>query len=126
MNREKAVQDTCREGSTLGLFSSAHDCAEGGLIIALAECCLAGKKGIIIAKKAKTRNDGLLFGESQSRIVVSLPQENLVLLQNIAEKYKTPLEILGQVEGDSLQFDDLIDLKIDEVRKAWERYFYNA
>ena len=83
LNREKAVQDTCREGITLGLFSSAHDCAEGGLIIALAECCLAGKKGIRIAKKAKTRNDGLLFGESQSRIVVSLPQENLVLLQNI-------------------------------------------
>lgn len=126
LNREKAVQDTCREGITLGLFSSAHDCAEGGLIIALAECCLAGKKGIRIAKKAKTRNDGLLFGESQSRIVVSLPQENLVLLQNIAEKYKTPLEILGQVEGDSLQFDDLIDLKIDEIRKAWERDFYNA
>lgn len=119
LNREKAVQDTCREGIALGLFTSAHDCAEGGLITALAECCLAGGKGIKVDKIAKTRNDGLLFGESQSCIVVSLPQENLVLLQNIAGKYKTPLEVLGQVEGDNLLFGELIDLKIDKIRKVW-------
>ncbi|MDD4896879.1 MAG: phosphoribosylformylglycinamidine synthase subunit PurL, partial [Atribacterota bacterium] len=74
---EKSVQNTCRESITLGILSSAHDCSDGGLITALAECCVAGKKGIKVEKKAKTRNDALLFGESQSCIIVSLPQKNL-------------------------------------------------
>lgn len=121
LNLEKSVQKTCRESIIQGILSSAHDCSEGGLIIALAECCIAGKKGIKVEKKAKTRNDALLFGESQSCIVVSLAQEKLSLLKSIALKYQTPIEILGEVGGDRLKFGNLVDIELDIIIRAWER-----
>ncbi|MDD3819636.1 MAG: hypothetical protein PHG41_07385, partial [Actinomycetota bacterium] len=72
------------------------------------------------------RDDALLFGESQSCIVVSLPRKNLPLLEDIALKYKAPIQILGEVGGDSLRFGNLVDLKIDKIIKSWEKYFNNV
>ena len=125
-NLEKSVQNTVLEGVNMGIFSSAHDCSDGGLITALAECCIAGGKGIKIDIKAKIRDDALLFGESQSRIVVSLSEKNLPILKEIAAKYKTPIEVLGEVGGDSLKCGNLIDIRIDKILKAWEKDFNNA
>jgi phosphoribosylformylglycinamidine synthase II len=126
LNLERAVQKTCRECIKLGILSSAHDCSDGGLLISLAESCARGEKGIRVDKKAKFRYDALLFGESQSCIVVSLPEKNLPLLEDIALKYKAPIQKLGEVVGDSLRFGNLVDLKIDKIAKAWEKYFHNV
>jgi len=123
---EKSVQNTCQESISSGILSSAHDCSEGGLIVTLAESCIAGGKGINVNKKANIRNDALLFGESQSCIVVSLPKQNLDSLKNIARKYQATLEILGQVEGDSLRFGNLIDVKVEQLKQVWESNFNNA
>jgi len=123
---EKSVQNTCQESISSGILSSAHDCSEGGLIVTLAESCIAGGKGINVNKKANIRNDALLFGESQSCIVVSLPKQNLDSLKNIARKYQATLEILGQVEGDSLRFGNLIDIKVEQLKQVWESNFNNA
>ena len=126
LNLERAAQNTCRECIALGILSSAHDCSDGGLLTTLAECCAMGEKGIKVDKKTNTRDDALLFGESQSCIVVSLPEKSLPLLENIAQKYKVPLEILGKVGGDSLRFGNLVDLKIEKIIKAREKYFNNV
>ncbi|MDY7012480.1 MAG: phosphoribosylformylglycinamidine synthase subunit PurL, partial [Cyanobacteriota bacterium] len=75
---ECSVQVACREGIARGWLSSAHDCAEGGLAVALAECCIGGGLGaeIDLPPTAKTlRWDEVLFGEAASRIVVSLKPE---------------------------------------------------
>ncbi len=117
---EKAVQDSCRESIEAGILSSAHDCSDGGLAVTLAECCMKGKKGVQIELDEKFRSDAVLFGETQSRIIVSLSAENLTSLETIAHKYEVPLKILGIVSGDSLKIKGLIDLKIEVLTKAWK------
>ncbi len=74
---ERRVQKACREGICKGWVSSAHDCAEGGLIVAIAECCISGELGAEIelglpADASNLRWDEVLFGESGARILVSV------------------------------------------------------
>ncbi|MGF1536396.1 MAG: phosphoribosylformylglycinamidine synthase subunit PurL [Elainellaceae cyanobacterium] len=74
---ELAVQEACRQGIQQGWVQSAHDCAEGGLAIALAECCLSGGRGTDIrltfnSSQLERRWDTLLFGEGGAKIIVSV------------------------------------------------------
>ena len=117
--KELAAQRVCREAIEKGLVSSAHDCSDGGLAIALAESCIKGKKGAEIEIEDKIRNDALLFGESQSRIILSLDPKNLLLLQEIADKFQVPLLSLGSVKGEKLKINRLISLKIEQLEKTW-------
>jgi len=117
--KEQAVQNVCREAIKKNLLSSAHDCSDGGLAIALAESCIKGKRGARIKIKDKMRSDALLFGESQSRIIVSINPKDLSLLQEIADKYQVSLLVLGSVEGENLNINRLISLKVDKLEKVW-------
>ncbi|VXD13154.1 phosphoribosylformylglycinamidine synthase subunit PurL [Planktothrix paucivesiculata] len=76
---EEKVQAACREGIRQGWIKSAHDCAEGGLAVALAESCLSGKKGstvkLDLSSTAAVRWDEVLFAEGGGRILVSVPPE---------------------------------------------------
>ena len=118
--KEQAVQKTCREAIKKRLLSSAHDCSDGGLAIALAESCIKGKRGARIKIKDKMRNDTLLFGESQSRIIASLNPKNLSSLQEIADKYQVPLLALGSMEGEELNINRLISIKVEQLEKVWK------
>ena len=84
---ERIVQSACREGIRSGWVRSAHDTAEGGLTVALAECCLSGKLGaeinLGISANYDSRFDEVLFGEGGARILVSVSAEN----QKIWESY---------------------------------------
>jgi phosphoribosylformylglycinamidine synthase len=90
---ERRVQAACREGICQGWVRSAHDCAEGGLAIALAEACIGNKLGAeinlglnstVLAQNSQ-RWDEILFGEGGARIVVSIRPEQ----QQIWESYLT-------------------------------------
>ncbi len=65
------------------------------------------------------RNDTLLFGESQSRIIASLNPKNLSSLQEIADKYQVPLLVLGSVGGEELNINRLISIKVEQLEKVW-------
>ena len=65
------------------------------------------------------RGDCLLFGESQSRIIVSLDEKNLDRLREIAERNNAPLSVIGSVGGDRLVINDLIDHSVGELKQAW-------
>ena len=71
---ERKVQLTCRQGIVQGLVQSAHDCSEGGLAVAIAESCISGKltAQIQLANFVDSHLTQVLFGESASRIVVSV------------------------------------------------------
>lgn len=73
---ERRVQKVCREGIHAGSVRSAHDCAEGGLAVALAESCLAGNLGaeihLEVSPTQLQRLDEVLFGEGGARILVSV------------------------------------------------------
>jgi phosphoribosylformylglycinamidine synthase len=77
---ERQVQKACREGIRAGWVNSAHDSAEGGLAVAIAESCLSGNLGaeinFPISANHDSRFDEVLFGEGGARILVSVSEEN--------------------------------------------------
>jgi phosphoribosylformylglycinamidine synthase subunit PurL len=99
---QNAVRGLIREG----VVKSAHDCSEGGLAVALAECCFNPEKlfGVEIDLKAgDTPATTVLFNESQSRIVISVAPENLQLTMSILQDGQIPFQQLGRVGGDQLR-----------------------
>jgi phosphoribosylformylglycinamidine synthase len=87
---ERQLQKACREGIRQGWVRSAHDCAEGGLVIALAECCITGKMGAEISLKLPLddwqRLDEVLFGEGGGRILVSVAPEQQEIWESYLQK----------------------------------------
>ena len=123
LNVQKLTLEAIREG----IVQSAHDCSDGGLTVALAECCIAGGGDMIGIgasiklpdtieysnggqdinnNRSDIRLDSLLFGESQSRIVLSVMPEHLPRLQQLAQVIGVPLSVLGQVGGTALTLSD--------------------
>ncbi len=94
----RAVREAVRSGE----ISSAHDIAEGGLAVALAECCLAGGVGATVAIPAEIAEDPLarLFGEAPGGFLLSGPAD---ALQRLAEH--TPLRTIGTVGGATLAIE---------------------
>jgi len=124
LEREKAVQRTVLTAIRQGLLHSAHDLSEGGLAVALAETTFENLIGAEIhLTTAGLRKDSLLFGESQSRILVSLPQDNLAMLQEIAGQHNVSLQVIGQTGGDRLKLyldnEQVVDLSVKELYAAW-------
>ena len=123
---EKKVQKLCLEAAGLGLLQSAHDLSEGGLAVALAESCFHGRKGLgcVVDLEAGLRPDALLFGESQSRIAVSLRPADLDRLLELARERKVRAAAIGKVYGESIVLSQagkkLVDVTVREAFKAWK------
>ncbi|NOY53256.1 MAG: phosphoribosylformylglycinamidine synthase subunit PurL [Deltaproteobacteria bacterium] len=108
LEKERTVQETVLKACEAGLLRSAHDCSEGGLAVALAECCLTGSGphiGARVSLDDDLRPDVLLFGESQSRIVVSIEDKYLDTFKEIANRIGAPVTFLGLVGGVDLSID---------------------
>ncbi len=116
---ERRVQELCRRLIREGVAVSAHDCSDGGLAVALAECCVQGGVGFLGAGDIPERWDAALFGEGQSRIVVSLPPERWPLLEELAGEAGTPILRLGSTGGSRLAWGPLLDLVVEEMAGAW-------
>ncbi|OPX25489.1 MAG: hypothetical protein B1H05_03695, partial [Candidatus Cloacimonas sp. 4484_140] len=121
---EKKIQDICYEAIREGLIKSAHDCSEGGLAVALAESCFnpRGLLGVNIEMEITYRPDIELFGESHSRIIVSLEEKEIPSLIKIIKKYDSPYQILGKVTGQKFQINELISCDTNKLYDLW----YNA
>jgi len=106
LDRERALQEMVLNAVEQGLVRSAHDCAEGGVAVALAECCMsapAAPLGAEIVLDARgLRRDSLLFGESRSRIVLSVKPGDVERVQALAEQSGVACARLGSVGGDRL------------------------
>ena len=121
--REKALQELLQQAAAEKLLASAHDCAEGGLAVALAECCIEGGLGARIDLASEVRVPSLLFGETQSRVIVSLNEDGVNRLVDLATQKGLPCTILGRVGGENLTIacycKELVNLTVDEISKAW-------
>jgi len=110
----------------LGFIKSAHDLSDGGLAVALAECCVMNRKKKIGAKvnlNIKFRSDFYLFSESQSRFIVTISPENQVEFEKLFSGTPIKLEKIGIVEGKNLVINNLIDLSLDEIEDAYYNSF---
>ncbi len=120
LDLEKRVQRCCLDAIGQGIIRSAHDCSDGGLAVTLAESCIAGGIGIKGEWRIAGRIDSELFGEGQSRIVVSLEPARLGELRNLAAKHRVALKELGVAGGDRFFIKDAVDLPLAEVAGAWK------
>jgi phosphoribosylformylglycinamidine synthase len=105
------------------LLQSAHDVSEGGLAVALAECCISGPSaplGARIHLESAMRADILLFGESQSRVILSAKRRNLSELFERARQDDVPLELLGEVRKGELEINEWIDLSVETIQGHWD------
>ena len=124
LTTEKAVQEACLKAVRAGIILSAHDISEGGLAVALAEACMNpdGPVGAVIEIDPKSlRPDDLLFGEAQSRIVVSLKTCDLEALKAVAKEAGAPVAVIGRVGGDTLKINSLIALPVDRITGEWKK-----
>jgi phosphoribosylformylglycinamidine synthase len=121
---ESAVQQSCLKAIERGIIRSAHDVSDGGLAVTLTECCVSGPEralGVRIELHEIMRPDALLFGESQSRIVVSLKERHLSRLKEIAEREGAPMQVIGRVGGSRFTIRSLMRLSVGELRSIWSR-----
>jgi phosphoribosylformylglycinamidine synthase len=120
---ELQLQQVCLAAIRDGIVCSAHDVSEGGLAVALAECCMSGPEGrwqgAEINMEGTIRPDAWLFGESQSRILLSLRRKDVRRLRELAAASDVPLTVLGEVRGRRLRIGILIDCSISELQGAW-------
>jgi phosphoribosylformylglycinamidine synthase subunit PurL len=137
------VQNAVRALIREGLVKSAHDCSEGGLAVALAECCFnpdnllganvdfenCGGNRSDCAGDTPASTEEALFNESQSRIVISVARENLEKTISFLRNRGVPFERLGEVGGDELRIrasnetfrwpiSDLYDDWFNAIRRA--------
>jgi phosphoribosylformylglycinamidine synthase len=133
-----------------GLLRSAHDLADGGLAVAVAESAILGRQGADVALEplagaalvaappgalpaddaralsspgalTPARPEAELFGEGQSRAIVSVAPEGLARVLALAAAAGVPARRIGRVGGGRVRFGDWIDLSLEEVAEAWEQ-----
>jgi len=120
---ERRVQACVREGIARGIVLAAHDCSEGGLLIALAESCIVGRIGgrftteSLIA--ANGRLDRALFGESASRVIVQVAEGAEGALLGLAQAHGVPVQELGRTGGDRFVVAELVDQPLSELIELW-------
>jgi phosphoribosylformylglycinamidine synthase subunit PurL len=123
---ELRVQAACRHGIRQGWIKSAHDSSEGGLAVALAECCISGNKGATInIETSKYRLDLVLFGEGGARIIVSVDPTHKTEFEDCLNTEKFSVwQYLGTVgtADDHFQITaetGLIDLDVAAITETW-------
>ncbi|HLJ62034.1 MAG TPA: phosphoribosylformylglycinamidine synthase subunit PurL [bacterium] len=128
-----------REVVASGAVASAHDCSDGGIAVALAECCIAGGRGatVTLAETNGSRPQEVLFGEGIGRIVLSLRPEAMSALAEVARRLTVPVQVIGAAGGDRLVIaggrspaepgatalragGPWLDVPVADLRAAWE------
>ncbi|MBV9388377.1 MAG: phosphoribosylformylglycinamidine synthase subunit PurL [Chroococcidiopsidaceae cyanobacterium CP_BM_ER_R8_30] len=132
---ERLVQATCREGIRQGWVRSAHDCAEGGVVVALAEACISGGLGAdvnltpTVHKDMSWRWDCVLFGEGGAQIVVSiLPELQVIWEAYLQQHLGNDWQKLGSVGNSDTSLrvftadtQLVIDAKIKEMSNRYSK-----
>ena len=120
---EKKTQKAVLQAIRNGWIKSAHDLADGGLAIALAECCIINEDNPIGASIQLTQNnllpEYLLFSESQSRFLLSTTPQFKDQLENHFHSQSIEVSFLGKTGGNVLRINGWIDLQLKTLLHAY-------
>jgi phosphoribosylformylglycinamidine synthase subunit PurL len=105
LDEEFAVHEAVKGLIKNRLIQSAHDCADGGLFVALAESGMPNKLGFDISTDADIRKDAYLFGESQGRVVVSVKKKDQENFIDFMMKQDAEFAFIGEVKGSQMVVD---------------------
>jgi phosphoribosylformylglycinamidine synthase len=125
LQAEKDLHSLLLELIRNNFINSAHDVSEGGILTALAECCILNREkkiGAAVHIPIKSREDFTFFSESQSRVIVSVSSENQEKFELIASKSFTPYKLLGEVGGKNLTINDNYSFLLEEL----ENLYFNS
>lgn len=100
--------------------NAAHDVSDGGLFVTLAEMGMPGSLGFDILSDSEVRLDAFLFGESQSRVVVTVAEDKEEDFLEIAGSSKVPFLMLGHVTRGKMVIDDQHFGFVDEAREIYD------
>jgi phosphoribosylformylglycinamidine synthase len=124
---EQAVQSLLRQAIGQGLIASAHDSSDGGLAVAVAECCIASGLGVALDLSSfRGSVQRLLFGEGGARVVVSVKQTSLEAWERLVLSTPAcPVTPLGVVQQDArllwrLADCDVLDQSVESLRRSHE------
>lgn len=106
LEKEYQLQDTIKGLIDKRLVNAAHDCADGGLFIALTEMAMPNNLGFDIVTDAEVREDAFLFGESQSRVVVAVNEDQEDDFIDFMLAQSVPYTLLGHVTKGKVCVDD--------------------
>jgi phosphoribosylformylglycinamidine synthase II len=124
---ERSVQNACLAAAEAGLLRSAHDCSDGGIAVALAECCFSSLNrhgiGANISLPRSLPVTALLFSESPSRIIISFAVSARAEIESIAQRENCPLTVIGEVGGSELQInvgdEKVVSASVAELENVW-------
>lgn len=126
LDLEKSCHDALLEAFEEELVQSLHDCSDGGLIATLAECCYGAYPSILgceLACESTGRPDGFLFGETQTRYVLSCGSGSVSRMKAILDHNGVPYRILGTTGGRDLIFTvngrQVLHLSVEELYRIW-------
>lgn len=121
LQEEVQLQKAILKAISSGLVESAHDCSEGGLGICLAEKVLQSPSLGAFIDLPFELSAGTLFGEAQSRIVVSIKKENIDKLRSVCDEFGVALSLLGTVASEpNLSINNSIVLSSEEMKSLYE------
>ncbi|OGK86730.1 MAG: phosphoribosylformylglycinamidine synthase II [Candidatus Rokubacteria bacterium RBG_16_73_20] len=129
LEAERRVQAAVRAAVTAGLVSAAHDCAEGGLAVTLAEACVTGREplGCAVRLAGGARPDLTLFGEGPSRVVVEVEPARAAEFEALMRESAISWRWVGETGGARLRVDvggtTLVDVPLERIEQAWRNGF---
>ena len=118
---ERAIGDLVRGFIKAGTVTAVHDVSDGGLLVAIAEMALAGKRGVDLeAAPENLPAHAAWFGEDQGRYVVTATPGHVATIEDVASVYGVPVRVLGTVRGDTMKLPDEAPLPLGMLRAAYE------
>jgi phosphoribosylformylglycinamidine synthase len=126
LEEEYALQEQVKMLIRQGVLQSAHDVSEGGLFVALMESAMAGSLGFDITTDAEIRTDAFLFGESQSRVVVTVAPEKEEAFIDLMMLNGVEFDLLGHVTKGSIRVDDEEWGMFEEYKDIYDHVIHRA
>jgi phosphoribosylformylglycinamidine synthase len=118
--RERALIDLLVAAASATLVRSAHDCGDGGLAVALAECAIGEGHGFAVQVPGDLPAHVASFSESASRVVVSVEIADEPALADLAARHGVPCVRLGETGGPRAVIDGLVDVAVTDLARTWE------
>jgi phosphoribosylformylglycinamidine synthase subunit PurL len=124
LKKEKALHEVILEAGAAKILKSAHDVSEGGIGVTLAESCLRAGVAAIgaeidLEEGSGLRADQTLFGEDQSRVVVSTNASNGHRVLEIARRHGIHARVIGRVGGRRLRIGKEVDVEIENLAQKY-------
>ncbi len=124
LKEEQRLYTLLKDLAEGGLVESAHDCFDGCLAVALAECCImnaAGKTGATVKLDVPgLRVDQILFGEDQSRVVLSCQPKDAAAVAALAKKHGIVCAHIGTTGGEVLRVEGILEVSVEELGRVYD------